>query len=104
MRAKFPSGNNSGKKVLLVIYLPTYGSSKSTFFMLNVALDFLLSTVFAKEIGVLRFLQYKDYRNIFTFALCFDMNFFIKVSLFSIMVIIIFYSILTSLSNSHFQQ
>ena len=46
--------------------------------MLNVALGVLLSTVFAKEIGVLRFLQYEDYKNIFLFSLCFDLYFFIS--------------------------
>ena len=36
------------KVVLLVIYLFNYDSSKSTSFMLNVAFDFVLSTVFVK--------------------------------------------------------
>ena len=40
VRAKFLSGNISG--VLLVIYLFNYSSSRSTFFMLNVAFDFVL--------------------------------------------------------------
>ena len=38
------------KVVLLVIYLFNYSSSKSTFFMLNMAFDVLLSTVFVKQI------------------------------------------------------
>ena len=36
------------KVVLLVIYLFNHDLSKSTFFMLNVAFDVLLSTVFVK--------------------------------------------------------
>ena len=36
------------KVVLLVIYLFNYDSSKSTSFMLNVAFDFVLSTVIIK--------------------------------------------------------
>ena len=36
------------KVVLLAIYLFNYDSSKSTFFMLNVAFDFVLGTVFVK--------------------------------------------------------
>ena len=34
------------KVVLLVIYLFNYDSSKSTFFMLNIAFDVVLGTVF----------------------------------------------------------
>ena len=49
-------------------------------------------------------MQYKDCKNILLFALCFDMCFFIKTWLFSIMLIIIFYSLLISVSNSHFEQ
>ena len=64
--------------MLLVIYLFDYDSSKSTFFMLNMAFDVLLSTVFVKGTGILRFLQYEDYKNILLFAMCFDMYFFIK--------------------------
>ena len=44
--------------------------------MLNMAFDVVLSTAFVKLIGILRFLQYKDYKNIF--LLCFDMYVFIK--------------------------
>ena len=45
--------------------------------MLNMAFDVVLSTAFVKLIGILRFLQYKDYKNI-SFLLCFDMYVFIK--------------------------
>ena len=61
--------------MLLVIYLLNHDSSKSTFFMFNIAFDVLLITIFVKSIGVLRFLQHKDYKNI---LLCFDIYFFIK--------------------------
>ena len=40
---------NIRKAVLLVIYLFNYDSSKSTFFMLNMAFDVLSSTVFVKK-------------------------------------------------------
>ena len=46
--------------------------------MLNMAFDILLSTVFVKYIAIFRFLQYKDYKNILLFALCFDIYFFMK--------------------------
>ena len=46
-------------------------------FMLNMAFDVLLSTVFVK-ILIICFLQYKDYKNILLFALGFDMFFFYK--------------------------
>ena len=46
--------------------------------MLNMVFDVLLSTVFVKQIGILRFLQRKDYKNISLFALCFDMYLFMK--------------------------
>ena len=36
------------KVVLLVIYLVDYNSSKSTFFMMNMAFDVLLNIVFVK--------------------------------------------------------
>ena len=39
--------------------------------------DVLLSTVFVK-VGILCFLQYKDYENILLFALFFDMFYFYK--------------------------
>ena len=48
----------------IVIYLFNEDPSKSTFFMLNMAFDVLWSTVFVKKIGILRFLLYKDYKNI----------------------------------------
>ena len=83
----------------VAIFLFNYSSSKSTFFMLNMRFDVLLSIV-----GILHLLQYKDYKNIVPFALCFDMYFFIKTWLFSILVIIIFNSIMASVSNSHCQQ
>ena len=53
VRAQFLLGNISG---LLVIYLFNYNSSKSTFYMLNVQLDVLLSTAFVKQIGTHSFL------------------------------------------------
>ena len=51
-----------------------YDSSKSTSFMLNVAFDVVLNTVFGN------LLEYKDYKNILLFAqlMSFDMNFLIK--------------------------
>ena len=52
VQAQFLSGNffppDERKVVLLVIYLFNYDSSKSIFFMLNMAFDALLSTVFIK--------------------------------------------------------
>ena len=60
------------KVVLLVIYL-------FTIFMLNMAFDVLLNTVFVKYSELESFVSC----NIKLFALCFDMYFFIK---FSIMV------------------
>ena len=47
--------------LLLVIYLFSYDSSSSTFFMLKMAFDVALCTIFVKQIEILRFLQYKDY-------------------------------------------
>ena len=67
------------KVVLLVIYLFNHDSSKSTIFMLNMAFDVLLNTVFVKYSELESFVSC----NIKLFALCFDMYFFIK---FSIMV------------------
>ena len=67
------------KVVSLVIYLFNHDSSKSTIFMLNMALDVLLSAVFVKYSKLESFVSC----NIKLFALCFDMYFFIK---FSIMV------------------
>ena len=43
--------------------------------MLNVTLDVLLNIDFVKKIEILPFLQYKDYKNILLFDLCFDMTF-----------------------------
>ena len=80
------------KIVLLVIYLFHYDSSKSTSFMLNVKFDFAFEHGFCQVNSNL--LQYKDYKNILHFSAC--------VLLLPIMVIIFFYSILTSVSNSHF--
>ena len=54
--AQFLSGNISG---LLVICLFNYDPSKSTFSMLNMQLDVLLSTVFVKLIGTFSFLAMK---------------------------------------------
>ena len=75
------------KVVLLVIYLFNHDSSKSTIFMLNMAFDVLLSAVFAKDGKLESFVSC----NLKLFALCYDMYFFIKTLLFSIMVIITFY-------------
>ena len=71
---------NIRKVVLLVIYLFNCDSSKSTFFMLNMAFDVLSSTVLklSKKIGILRFLQNKNYKNFLLFALGFDIYFLIK--------------------------
>ena len=41
--------------------------------MLSMEFDVLLSTAFVKSIGIIFFLQGKVYKNIFLFALCFDM-------------------------------
>ena len=95
--------------LLFLVYLFNYDSSKSTLFMLNMAFDVLLSTVFVKYIRILRFLFFVSFtcninKNNLLFALCFHMCFFVKTLLFSIMVILIFHSILTSVSNSDFQQ
>ena len=64
----------SVKSMLLAIYLFNHDLSNSTFFMLNMVLYMLLSTVFVKKIGILRFLQYNGYKNILPFAMCFDMS------------------------------
>ena len=68
-----------------------YDSFKSTFFMLNLAFNVLLSNVLVKQIGILCFLQYRDYKNILLFALFFDMHFFYKNLVVLLYVIIIFY-------------
>ena len=47
-RTKFSFRKYKQKVVLLVIFLFNYDSSKSTSFMLNVAFDVVLSTVFVK--------------------------------------------------------
>ena len=62
------------KLVLLVIYLFNHDLSKSTIFMLNMALDVLLSAVFVKYSKLESFVSC----NIKLFALCFHMYFFIK--------------------------
>ena len=48
---------NKVKVVLLVIYLLNYDSADSTFLILSMAFDFVLSMAFVKKIGILRFLQ-----------------------------------------------
>ena len=82
VRAQFLLGNISlikRKVVLVVIYLFNCDSSKSTFFVLNVAFHAHFTTVFIKKIGIpVLWQQYKDYKNIFLFLLYFDMYFFIK--------------------------
>ena len=69
------------KVVLLVIYLFHYDSSKSTFFMLNMAFDVVLSTVLTNK---LQFLKRKDCKNILLFAqpVCFDLHLFNKKLIF----------------------
>ena len=79
------------KVVLLVIYLLNYDSPTSTFFMLNIAFDVVLSRVFSNKLEFFVSCNIKHYKNILLFALCFDMYFSIKIWLFSIMMIIIFY-------------
>ena len=61
------------KVVLPVIYLLNHDSSKSTMFMLNVAFEALLSTVFVKYSIFVSF-------NIKLFALCFDMYYLFKAN------------------------
>ena len=63
--------------------------------MLNMQLEF-------HKFELIRFLQRKDYKSILLFALCFDIYFFYKNLIVSIMVIIVFCSILTSVTNTHF--
>ena len=55
--ASVTSPKGALKAVLLVIYLFNQDSSKSTFSMLNMSFNVVLSTVFVKEIGILCFLQ-----------------------------------------------
>ena len=69
------------KVVLLVIYLLNYDWSKSTSFMLNMAFDFVLSTVFVKQMEAIA-IHYKDYKNsqitncqpVFWYVVLFDRN------------------------------
>ena len=61
------------KAVLLVAYLFNHDSPKSTIFMLNMALDVLLSAVFVKYSKLESFVSC----NIKLLALCFDMYFFL---------------------------
>ena len=91
------------KAMSLVIYLFNYGSSKSTFFMLNMAFDVILSTIFVKIVGILRFLPYKEYKKILLLALCILICTFFDKNLTVLHPgVILFYSILTSVSNSLF--
>ena len=63
---------------LLVNNLFNYDSSKSTFFMLNVQLNVLLSTAFDKPIGIHSFLAMQGLQKHIFFVSCFDMYFSIK--------------------------
>ena len=67
MPAQFLSGNISK---LLVIYLFKYDSSKSTFSMLNMELDVLVSIILLNKLELIRFLQCKVTKNILLSALC----------------------------------
>ena len=85
----------------VVIYLFNYDSFKSTFFMF---------WIWCLTFSWVQFLSHKleffvpcNIKITRTSCFFFDMYFFIKTYLFSIMMIIIFYSILISASNSHFQ-
>ena len=62
------------------VTLFNYDPSNSIFFMLNMAFDFVLSTVFVNEMIILRFLKYQDYNDILLFGLPvgFDMYLFNK--------------------------
>ena len=79
----------------VVIYLFNYDSYKSIFLIFILAFDVLLSTflILSRNTKITR-----------TSCSMFWYVLFYKNLLFSIMVIIIFYSILASVSNSHFQQ
>ena len=102
--------NSSGRLLLkykqkpmsLVIYLFNYGSSKSTFFMLNMAFDFILSTIFVEIVGILRFLPYKQYKNILLLGCILICTFFDKNLIGLRLGFVLFYSILTSVLNSLF--
>ena len=87
------------KVVLLVIYLFNNDSSESTIFMLNMAFDALLSEVFVKYSKLVSFVSC----NVKLFALCFDMYFFLLKANYSPSWWWNFF-VLTSESNSHFQQ
>ena len=67
VRAQFLSGNTSE---LLLIYLFNYDSSKSTFSMLNMELDVLVSIILLNKLELIRFLQCKDYKKHPSFLLC----------------------------------
>ena len=65
------------KVALLVIYLFNHDSSKATFFLLNMAFDVLLSTVFVKfEFFVSCNINITRTFFFFFFALCFDVLFY----------------------------
>ena len=88
---KFANTTSFGKyKWKVAIYLFNYDSSKSVFFMLNMAFDFLLSTV-SYNIQIER-----------TSCSVFWYVHFYKTLLVLQHDIIIFYSILTSISNHTF--
>ena len=58
------------QRVLLVTYLMNYDSSKSTSFMLNLALGFVLSTVsLSSKLGFIA-IHYKDYKNVLLSSAC----------------------------------
>ena len=57
-----------GHPVLVVNRFNYDDSSKSIFFMLNLAFEVVLRTAFVKQIGIRRFLKYKDYKSILLFA------------------------------------
>ena len=90
------------KVMLLVIYLFNYDSSKSTLFTWHFTfsgVQFLSNKwEFFVPCNTQRLQEHPS------FFLCFEMYFSIKTLLFSIMLNEIFYSVLTSVSNSHFLQ
>ena len=94
------------KVVLLVIYLFNYDSSKSTFFTLNMAFDVELSRFLSNKLEFFFSCNTKITRtSFFLVRLCGLICIFKKKQkLFPIMVIILFYFILSFVSNSHFQQ
>ena len=100
LQAQFLSGNISG---LLAIYLFNCNSSKSTFSMLKTQLDVFLSTVFINKLKFICFLQCKITRtSFFLLMLCVLICTFYKNLIVLHHGDIILYSILTSVSNSHF--